>query len=388
MPKVTLHTARSSKAGATEIADDLMGQLGSVSSKIVFMYAARSHDHQALNKAVRERLPKDVRLVGASTAGEVDRDGMHDETVVLGALDGDFEVGIGFGKNLARDGVSAGSAATKMATAELGARHSDLDGRQYVGIAIDDGLRDMKEQFLLGLMDRNQGLVVVGGGAADPSVFARNDAATSLLHVDGEVMTDAAMLVLFKTDAPWAALRSHWYHPTGKTMTITKVDDSHRMALEIDDQPAAKRYAELLGVEVGDLPYGTPTGFAASPLAIRVGNEYFLRAPLFPSPEGGILFANLLEEGTELDLMRLGDPVGETKRFFTDVLPGAVKNPSAALLFDCGGRKRFAEVLGKSRELSDAYKLAPPSVGFNVHFEMYCGFHINTTLTCLAFGST
>ena len=386
MPRVTLQTARSSKADPAAIADDLMRQLGPGTGKLAMMYAARSHDHHALNEAVRQRLPRSVRLVGASTAGELDREGMHDGSVVLGLLGGDLEVGIGVGKDLTRDGVTAGMDAAKMATSELGARPSELEGRQFVGVAIDDGLRDMKEHFLLGLMDRNQGLVVVGGGAADPSAFTNLKTATSVLHVDGEVLSDAALFVLFKTEAPWAALRSHWYLPTGTTMTITKVDDTHRRALEIDGQPAARRYAELLGVEIDELPYGAPRGFAASPLALRVGSEYFIRAPLFPFEDGSISFANLLEEDSELELMRLGDPVGETARFFGEVLPAAVKSPSAALLFDCGGRKRFAEVLGKSAELSNAYRGAPPSIGFSVHFEVYCGLHLNTTLTCLAFG--
>jgi hypothetical protein len=38
-------------------------------------------------------------------------------------------------------------------------------------------------------------------------------------------------------------------------------------------------------------------------------------------------------------------------------------------------------------ELSAAFRAAPPCAGLNVHFEVYCGFHINTTLTALAFGS-
>ena len=37
--------------------------------------------------------------------------------------------------------------------------------------------------------------------------------------------------------------------------------------------------------------------------------------------------------------------------------------------------------------LAEAMKKGPPSVGFNVFFEVYCGFHINTTLTSLVFGS-
>ncbi len=130
--------------------------------------------------------------------------------------------------------------------------------------------------------------------------------ASALVHVDGEVATDAVAVALFRTDAPWAALRSHWYAPTCETMRITKVlDESAKRALEIDGKPAAARYAELLGVEIDDLEFGKPKGFVVSPTALKVGKEYFLRAPWKPLEDGSIVFANLLEEGSELELVKI-----------------------------------------------------------------------------------
>ena len=61
-------------------------------------------------------------------------------------------------------------------------------------------------------------------------------------------------------------------------------------------------------------------------------------------------------------------------------------NPTASLLFHCSGRVWAAHALGEGEALSAAFKSAPPSVGFNVCFEIYSGFQINTTLTTLAFG--
>jgi hypothetical protein len=84
--------------------------------------------------------------------------------------------------------------------------------------------------------------------------------------------------------------------------------------------------------------------------------------------------------------MMQGDPAGMTKRFFEEELPRRVPSPSAAILFHCGGRVWAAEALGMSQRLSDTFRAAPPAAGFNVHFEIYSGFQINTTLTVLAFG--
>jgi hypothetical protein len=194
------------------------------------------------------------------------------------------------------------------------------------------------------------------------------------------------IVILVKTDANWGALRSHWYEPSGETVRITKVDETCTRALEIDGKPAAQRYAELLGVTVDELEFGKPNGFAKRPTALKVGREYFIRAPWRPMPDGSIMFANLLDEGVELELMNAGDPAEYTKKFFEEELPKRVPNPTAALLFHCGGRAWVATAAGRAEALAASFKSAPPCAGFNVHFEIYSGFQINTTLTVLAFG--
>ncbi|HYO68167.1 MAG TPA: FIST C-terminal domain-containing protein, partial [Archangium sp.] len=167
---------------------------------------------------------------------------------------------------------------------------------------------------------------------------------------------------------------------------ITRVDDSATRALEIDGKPAAERYADLLGVPVTELEFGKPRGFAVHPTALKVGREYFIRSPWKPLPDGSILFANLLEEGTELELMKMGDMAGLTRAFFQEELPRRVSNPQATLLFHCSGRMWYAGATGTVRQLAETLRHAPAAAGMNVHFEIYSGFHINTTLTVLAFG--
>ncbi|MBZ4418692.1 FIST signal transduction protein [Myxococcus sp. RHSTA-1-4] len=385
MAQVKMQTARTTLKEPDAAAEDLVSQLGSAAPKLVTMFASRERDQLALNRAVRARLPPTTRLVGATTAGELDNTGIHEGSVVLGALYGDLEVGLGLGTGLSVDAIGAGAAAIKRACDDLGVRQQDLDPRRYVGLVIDDGFRYKKEELLLGILEKSQTLVLVGGGASDDNRDPARQSA--LIHVDGEVAGDAVLVALFKTNAPWAALRSHWYVPTGEKLTITKVDESHTRALEIDGKPAAQRYADILGVEVKDLEFGTPQGFAVRPTALRVGREYFIRSAWKPLDDGSILFANLLEEGTELELMKLGDMAGMTRAFFTDEVPRRVQNPQAALLFHCGGRMWYANATNTVSELAETLKAAPTAAGLNVHFEIYSGFHINTTLTTLVFGA-
>jgi hypothetical protein len=383
MASVELHSARTTALDANAAAEDLMNQLGAVSPKLVVLFASRNRDHVALNRAIRERLPKETRLAGASTAGEIDNQGIHQGSAVLAALTGDIDVGLGLGRGLSTDAVKAGSTAVHQAADQLGVSPSSLDNPEYVGIVMDDAYRSKKEELLLGMLEENAGLMLVGGGAAD----AEQDPAkqSALIHVDGEVETDAAFLALFRTEAPWAALRAHWYQPIGKRFRITKVDPTCMLALEIDGKPAARRYAELVGVNPDELDFLKPKGFSVNSAALRVGNEYFMRSPYMVEGEA-IRFVNLLEENGELELMKMGDPIGATEHFFKEEVPKRVHGASAALFFNCGARVWIAQGRDQLSALSDTFKLAPPCAGLTVNFEIYCGFNINSTLTSLVFG--
>ncbi len=385
MPSVQMVRARTTARDPGPAAEDLCRQLGSAAPRLVVMFSSRDRDQHALNRAMRERLPKGARLLGATTGGEIDRDGMHAGTVVAAVLHGDLEVGLGLGRDMSQDAVGAGERAIRAAARDLDARPEDLASRQYGAIVIDDGLRFRKEEMLLGVMSLNQALIAVGGGASDSEPDPAKQSA--LVHVDGEVATDAVAVALFRTDAPWAAMRSHWYVPTGQTVRITKIDSTAKRALEIDHQPAAQRYAALLGVGIDELEFGKPNGFSVRPTALKVGREYFMRAPWKPLDDGSILFANMLEEGSELELVEITDIVESTRRFLELELPARVPSPSAALFFHCSGRKWYAEATGRLGDLGGVFKAAPPCIGLNAHFEIYCGFHINTTLTSLVFGT-
>lgn len=386
MPSVTLKSARTSEQDPVKAADALVAKLEGGEPGLITLYAPDFFDHIALNKAIRARFPK-ARLLGASTAGgEVDNEGIHNNTVVLGALSGDFEVGLGLGKNLSTGAVRAGESSLGDAAKQLDVRDDALGSKRYVAVVVDDAFRFKKEEFLMGIMSRNQALVAVGGGAAAYEIDPVNKRA--FIHVDDEVTTDAVATVLFKTDAPWVAVRNHWYHPTGRTLRLTKVDVMSNRAIEIDGKPAAARYAELLGVEIADLEFGKPKGFGVMPTALKVGREYFIRAPWQALPDGSIMFANMLEEGVELELVRIGDPAAETAKLWDVDIPARLANPSAALVFHCGGRVAQAAALGELENVSKTFAKAPPCAGFTVLFETYCGFHINTTLTALVFGAS
>lgn len=387
MPKVQLKSALSCLSEPEEIADDLIAQIGgSEIPRLITVFSSLPCDNAALNKAIRERLPEDTRIIGATTAGEIDRDGYHRKTVQMCSLTGDFEVGVGLGRGVSKDAMGAGLTAVAAACRELGIMPTDLDPRSNVGVVIDDGSQNKKEELLLGMMERNQSITLVGGGAMRQVIAGKTRPAQ--VFFDGYAFEDAALVIFFSLGVRWSAIRSHWYEPTGQKLTITKVDDSCRRVLEIDGVPAVQRYMDILGVEKDELAFGMPKGFARNPTALHVGREYFIRAPWRILDDNSIEFANLLEEGTELELMKTGDMVETTRKTLQEELPRRIAHPQCALVFECSGRGAFAESTGKTAELSGLFADAPPCAGFLSDFGVYCGFQINATLTILVFGDT
>lgn len=384
MPEVTLESARTSQADPEAAAEELIRRIAGAEPKLAVLFANRNQNLPGLVGAVRNRLPKGTRLLGATTSSTIDNQGFHDGETILGLLSGDFEVGIGFGRDIRADAVSAGAQAVQAAAAQLGRREADLDTRRYMAVVIDDGHRQKKEEILLGVLEKNPALTLVGGGATDRMP---QDKPGAEVFVDGDIADDAVAVALFHTDATWAALRPHAYQPTGERVTFTKVDDATRRVLEINGKPAAEEYANLLGIPVSELDFGKPNGFSSRPTALRVGREYFMRSPWMALPDGSISFVSHVAEGTELELMKLGDMVAMTRKFFAEDLPRRVPSPHAALLFNCGGRSWVSRALGIHDALGGAYDAAPPLVGFDCAGEIYNGFAIDTTLTVLAFGA-
>ena len=382
MATVTLESGRSEQQDATKAADEALAQLGASPARIVFGFIPGERDHRAQHQALRARLPKETRLVTSTMAAGVTNAGYLPNALVIGALRGDIEVGVGSGTGLGRDPSRLGANCVDNAARELGVRPEDMD-LSYVGAVIDDGSRMKKEEMLLGALEKNQGLVVVGGGASKNEYGQEG-----LLGVDGEVFADGAMIVLFRTKARWAALRHHAFEPIGQRVRVTKFDAQTSRILELDGQPAATRAAALFDIPPAHMEMANVPELLKVMFALKVGREYFLRFAFKEPGSDALVSVNWLQEGQELELMRRGNMVEAARKFMEAELPSRVPSATAALFFDCAARRVSATVGGVVAEVGAAFGAAPPCVGGVVHHESYCGFMVSGTLTALVFGAS
>jgi hypothetical protein len=381
MAKIDLQSASTTLTDAAQAADQVLAGIHLARTKIVFGFLPGDRDQRALHQALRERLPKSIRLVTMSTVAGITNEGYLPGAVTLGALGGDLDIGIGYGTGLAGSAPEIGAKMVEKAASELGVSVGDLD-RRSGGIVLDDGSKMKKEELLLGALEHNQGLVLVGGGAVSDVMGA-----PGVLGVDGELFSDGALTVLFRTSAPWAAMRHHAFEMLGKRVRVTKVDVANHRILELDGMPAGKRWSELVEAPAEHLTYARPDQLLRHGFALKVGREYFMRSIYKDAESDDLIAANWQQEGQELELARMGDPPAALDKFLTHDLPGRVFSPTGVLFFDCGARRFLAQLSDTEKALGASFQKAPPCAGGVVWFETYCGFMVNGTLTSLAFGS-
>jgi hypothetical protein len=384
MSRVDLECAHAAGGEAETVARRLVAELVGPEPVLCFAFASPERDHRALAKALRAALPPRTRLVYATSGAPIASSGSMRDSVVLTALSGDLEVGLGLGSDLDGDPVGAGSSAIRQAARELDLAPQELPTRSTVGIVIDDASRQRKEEFLLGILDANPALTLVGGGAGDG--WPPGPSSLGVVGIDGQIGAGAGLVALVRTGASWKTFRHHAYQPTGETLKVTKVDDSCLRVREIGGMPAAQAYAERIGVAVKDLEFGKPGGFSKHPTAMRVGREYFLCAPWSPLPDGSILFAHRILPNTELEIMKQVDVVDALEQFVQAEIPRELPDATCALYFNCYGRYQQARNLGIEEELEARYARGPRAAGMNAVFAIFKGFQVNSTLTAIAFG--
>lgn len=253
-------------------------------------------------------------------------------------------------------------------------------------LVIDDGYKGKKEEFLVGMLDVNPTVTLVGGGSSNTTPPGPGVDIEPEVHIDGEVVGDAVAVALFRMGAPWSVIRHHAYVPTNERVVITKVDGSAKCAVELDGKRAVDRWSELSGCPVEELE--AKAALVTTCTALKVGREYFMRSPWKPLPDGSILFGCMLTENTELHVMRLGDMPTMLTQFLTEELPLKVQSPRGLLAFECGMRALTSHMMGQNDKMAEALGKGPKLAGMAAAFEVCNGFQLSSTMTGLAFGES
>jgi hypothetical protein len=339
-------------------------------------FVCASYDAAAFAREIHELMPG-TPIFGCTTSGELSPSGWSSNSIVaIGFLRRDFSMVAHMTENLSQFSVEAGCAAFAEARSALIASDAKIEPERCFGLLLIDGLCRREEAVISALYTALDDIPVVGGSAGDGLNFNK----TWMIR-DGEAFRDAALLLLFHTELPFAPFKCDYFEPTNLKMVVTGADTELRIVYELNAEPAAAEYAQQVGLIESRLE---PTSFATHPVLVGVGGQYYARSIQKVNPDGSLSFFCAIDEGLVLTIAKPLDAYESTLATF-ERLEAELGAVSLHIGFDCVLRRLDAERNQIAHRLSDLYRRRRV-VGFNTYGEQYRSMHVNQTFTGIAIG--
>ena len=278
----------------------------------------------------------DVPVIGCTSSAAIcTQDGyLNKETGYSGMMlfGGDLEV------------VTAGSAQTSETPREVGRRVARDAISKVKGADVEPDFFFMsaspanEEEYLEGIQDVIGNVPVFGGSAADNTVEGK----WSILN-DGEAFADGVTIAIFYTKGEMKNLYTGAYHETSNVGVITKVRDE-RTLVEIDHEPALKKYAEWTGKSVESLMGNNLlTETICAPLGVKdpIGKVTAVRHPMFGNDDLSMnIGANLAENTAVIQLTNTPEGILKAnEETINNLNKLMVSEANSYFLVHCGGRR-------------------------------------------------
>jgi hypothetical protein len=328
--------------------------------KLAFAYASVAYDLERMLAGIGEELPGVPVLGNTSFTGVITPEGfISGEKGFVGilALGGDITVGVA-GKPKGSDARATGKAAAEEAIKNAG--KTGAPGYFYMAAPPGE-----EEFYLKGVSDVIGRVPYFGGSAADNSI-----AGEWKLFAGKQVFADGIVLAFFYADKPVTNLFTGAYRETGDVGIITKVQGK-RTLVEIDGEPAVKKYAKWTGVDPESLKGGNLlVATITSPLGIkdRLGELTAIRHPMNGNDDYSMAIGANLAEKTAVIRMEatVDELIGSASKTLEALKAKMAEAPAAFHLVHCGGRR--AGIGDRIGEVVDGIKKAAGDVPFIVEF--------------------
>jgi len=361
------------EAAAAELAQ----QLNRPDIGYVLFFCAASYPLSALGRALQVEFG-DMPMAGCTSGGEITAQGYraHSLTAIGFRRDG-FHIDGGLLDGLAAvDLDMAQQQIAELTRRGEGKRVAPLSGHSFV-ITLVDGLSVLEEQVLAALNASLGSLPQVGASAADYGCEARE----TWVYFDGEFRADAAVVLLVNTCFDFKVFSCHHLLPATEKLVVTQACEDMRCVTELNGYPAALEYARITGLELDQLNIET---LALNPIAVKLGDQYYVRAVKQCNPDLSLTFYSAIEAGVVLTRMIRSD----MRQHLLQTLQEVEQEIGAAQLvlgFDCLARRLETQVLALEEDMSSVLRRFRV-IGFNTYGEHYSGMVFNQTFTGVAIG--
>ncbi len=359
-----------------QAAAELQQQLSSESLGFVLFFCSAQYDLEQLASALNQHFP-DTPLAGCTTAGEITPEGYAQGAIsAIGFSRQHFSVHSALIE--AMDDfplTSAQSVVDQLISSSRETLKGPIAGNSFV-VTLLDGLSVQEEQVLATLNSALGNIPHFGGSAGDDVNLANTH-----IFIQGGFHSGAAVVLLFNTDCDFEVFTTHHLEPYEEKLVVTAADRDTRRVYELNAEPAAQEYARLIGLEVDQL---SPSVFALNPLAVKIGEEYYVRSIQKVNSDLSLTFYCAVENGIVLTHMKRGNLL-ENLTQQLDRIEKNIGEPELILGCDCFLRRLEAEHLGIEAQAS-ALLRKHHVIGFNTYGEQLEGMHINQTFTGVVIG--
>ena len=356
---------------AAEAAAQLRRELPAFDYTVVIVFISPHYDAGEFAAALVREFG-DAPVYGCTTAGEIGPDGISEGGALAIAFRArDFTM-------VAKPILDIGAATLEALRGDLSGARAELEavaaGRNRFALLLVDGLRLHEETLASTIGACLHDIQVVGGSAGDGMDFG----VTSII-CGGKASTNSAVLMLFSTDLAVRLFKCNSFEPTTTKLVVTDADIDRRIVRELNAEPAAREYARTIGLPESEL---NAYVFAAHPVIVRVGGDFYARSIQRANPDGSLTFFCAIDEGLVLTAAGRLDTLGVVEQMFADT-ERELGEVSAYIGFDCLHRRLDAEQRQIIRDLEDLYR-RHRVVGFNTYGEQFESMHLNQTFSGVA----
>lgn len=375
MSRLEIRRGNSAAQSAEQAIKEVAAQIAQPGASIVILFVSSHYDRNEFEAALEGAF--DAPVIGCTTSGEI-LSGMGYSSgglVGVSLASPDLVAHPRLISDLGEYSAARNEALMTSLRQELKLAPQFTPAKMF-GLLLVDGLSMLEEQLVALLYRGLEGVHLFGGSAGDDLSFE----ATQVLF-GGRFHSNAAVFTLFETTLPFKIFQIQHFEPTDARLVITESDGANRVVREINGGPAAEEYARAVGLTLDDL---NPQIFAAHPVMLKIGGQYYVRSIQKVNPDGSLTFFCAIDDGLVLTVGRAKDLVEDLQEEIGKLRQSV---PSLKLILGCDCILRRIELQQKAlmpqanQVLDDAL-----FVGFSTYGEQYNGIHVNQTLTGIALG--
>lgn len=344
-------------------------------ASIVIFFASSKYDLAALGNALKDSFTCPV--IGCTTSGEISSIAGYREGGLVGISlsSTDLVVHPKMVTPLSRFGLIEGEKLAQELRSEL-KLSDDFDPKKMFGLLLVDGLSMLEEQVVAALYSALGGVALVGGSAGDDLLFKETH-----VYWEGKFLRDASIITLFETTLPFKTFQIQHFEPTDIRLVITESDCASRIVTEINGGPAAEEYANAVGLKITEL---NPQIFAAHPVMLKIGGEYYVRSIQKVNPDGSLTFYCAIDNGL---VLTVGRGKGLVENLRENLSKLRQEFPTLKVILGCDCILRRLELQQKKLTAAAEKVLEDVNfIGFSTYGEQFNGIHMNQTLTGIAIG--